>query len=189
MEAVGGPDQQLARAGRHGQGGQVGPDQLPGVAGDQAEDLIGVGAGQDGGGDLADRLQAAGPSWASWYSRAFSIATPACPASMTRARSSWSVKASASCFSVRYRLPNTWPRADTGAPRNDRMDGWLGGNPTERGSAAMSRSRSGVASSISTPRMPRPTGMWPMAARCSSVTPVVMNWVMVPSRPRTPRAP
>src|SRR5919202_39198 len=34
----------------------------------------------------------------------------------------------------------------TGTPRNDRMGGWFGGKPTERGSSLRSCRRSGVAS-------------------------------------------
>ena len=56
----------------------------------------------------------------------------------------------------------------SGTPRNDFIGGWLRGKPTERGSVAMSSSRSGCASRMSTPRIPRPRGSSPIAA-CVSV--------------------
>ena len=35
-------------------------------------------------------------------------------------------------------FPNTLPRPETGAPRSDFIEGWFGGNPTDRGSALIS---------------------------------------------------
>ena len=60
QEPVGGFDDQVVGSGGEGQGGQVGADQLPGVAHDEAEQLAGVGAGQDRGGDGPDGLQPPG---------------------------------------------------------------------------------------------------------------------------------
>ena len=51
--------------------------------------------------------------------------------------------------------------------------GGCGGKPTERGSSARSCSRSGFASRISTPRIPRPRGRSPIAACVSASMPVV----------------
>src|SRR6185437_15834761 len=50
-----------------------------------------------------------------------------------------------------------------------------GGNPTERGSSERSCRRSGEASRMSTPRMPRPVGRSPMAAWVCASIPVVRN--------------
>src|SRR6266511_1656517 len=86
-------------------------------------------------------------------------------------------------------LPNTRPRAFTGAPRNERIGGWFGGNPYDRGSREISGRRRVLASLISTPRIPRPTGGWPMRARSDGSMPTVMNSVISPSGPSTPRAP
>ena len=60
QQPVGGLDHQSVGSGGEGEGGQVGADQFPGVAHDQAEQLAGVGAGQDRGGDGPDRLQPPG---------------------------------------------------------------------------------------------------------------------------------
>src|SRR6266536_1928791 len=86
-------------------------------------------------------------------------------------------------------LPNKRPRAFTGAPRNERIGGWFGGNPYDRGSREISGRRRVLASLISTPRIPRPTGGWPMRARSDGSMPTVMNSVISPSGPSTPRAP
>src|SRR5438552_3825210 len=91
---------------------------------------------------------------------------------MARSSSS-SVKSSPPSFSVRYRFPYATPRSRIGTPRNDRMGGWFGGKPTDRGSSAMSCRRSGTVSLINTPRIPRPRGRSPIAACVSASTPVV----------------
>ena len=71
-------------------------------------------------------------------------------------------------FSVRYRFPNATPRSMIGTPRNVRIGGWCAGKPTDRGSSPRSSSRSGLASRISTPRIPRPRGRSPIAACVSA---------------------
>src|SRR5919197_1230769 len=58
-------------------------------------------------------------------------------------------------------FPKTFPPAFTGAPRNECISGWLGGRPTEAGSLAMSGIRRVLASVMSRPRIPRPTGRAP----------------------------
>ena len=89
--------------------------------------------------------------------------------------SSSTVKSSPPAFSVRYRLPYATPRSTIGTPRNVRIGGWLRGNPTERGSSAMSCSRSGLTSRMRTPSTPRPRGRSPIARCVSSSIPVVRN--------------
>ena len=69
-----------------------------------------------------------------------------------------------------------------------RMGGWWGGKPTERGSSAELVQTSGRASSMRTPRMPRPVGRLPIRSRCSGVRPEVMKRLMRRSGPSTPRA-
>jgi hypothetical protein len=60
QQAIGRLDRQSASTRRPGKGGQVGTGQFPGVAHHQRQQLLGVGPGQDGGGDGPDRLQPLG---------------------------------------------------------------------------------------------------------------------------------
>ena len=124
------------------------------------------------------------------YSRAFSIATAACAAS--------------SCDQllvlvgeVARRRPS---RSDRGCRtrRRGARSGARGTTSSVDGSAetppsadrrAMSCSRSGCASRISTPRMPRPCGRSPIAACVSASKPVVMNARATAPSCRSRRAP
>ena len=65
------------------------------------------------------------------------------------------------------------------APRSEVIGGWFGGNPTERGSAAMFGIRMGWGSRVRAPSRPWPTGGFPRAARSSGAIPRVMNsWII-----------
>ena len=87
-------------------------------------------------------------------------------------------------------FPNTVPRPMIRAPRSDVIGGWFGGNPTERGSAAMFGIRMGWGSRVRAPSRPWPTGGFPRAARSSGVIPTVMkSWIDRPSGVSTPSAP
>ena len=74
-----------------------------------------------------------------------------------------------------------------GTPRKLCIGGCSGGKPTERGSSARSCSRSGFASRISTPRMPRPRGSSPISARVSASMPVGHEVLELASRSRRSR--
>src|SRR6478752_4193209 len=77
----------------------------------------------------------------------------------------------------------------TGTPRKDPIGGWFGGKPVDCGCWARSSRRSGSGWWMSRPRMPRPWGRSPIAARPSSSMPVVTNSTRKASLPITPTAP
>src|SRR5487761_121455 len=81
------------------------------------------------------------------------------------------------------------PRSATGTPRKDRIGGCPGGKPTERGSSERLCRRSGLASRMRTPRIPRPVGRSPIVACVSGSMPVVRKRSSrEPAGSRTPSA-
>src|SRR4051794_4200524 len=103
------------------------------------------------------------------------MASAAQSANTTTDASSASSKSSPPAFSVRYTFPHASPRIRIGTPRKLRISGWAGGKPYERGCAPRSCRRSGLASSMRIPRIPRPRGRSPMAWWVSWSMPTVRN--------------
>jgi hypothetical protein len=88
-----------------GQGGQLRPDQRPGVPHDQPEQLAGVGPGQDGGADGPDGLQPLRPVGRLLVQVGGLDGRARLGGEQGQGPSSSASKSSPPSFSVRYRLP------------------------------------------------------------------------------------
>ena len=75
-----------------------------------------------------------------------------------------------------------------GTPRNEVIGGWFGGKPKESGWAAMFGIRNEWPSRMIRPSKPWPRGGAPILARCSGVTPTVMNRSIRPPASTMPSA-